>query len=98
MIAVPTAPIAAPRIGAGTVSAGALSVEVRQAVTRLVRAVNLGGWPTLSVPCGFTPDGLPIGLQLMGNRFEEEGLLEVGHAYQQVTEWRRRQPPLYGTP
>ena len=98
VIAVPTAPIAAPRIGAGTVSAGALSVEVRQAVTRLVRAVNLGGWPTLSVPCGFTPDGLPIGLQLMGNRFEEEGLLEVGHAYQQVTEWRRRQPPLYGTP
>ena len=98
VIAVPTAPIAAPRIGAGTVSAGALSVEVRQVVTRLVRAVNLGGWPTLSVPCGFTPDGLPIGLQLMGNRFEEEGLLEVGHAYQQVTEWRRRQPPLYGTP
>ena len=98
VIAVPTAPIAAPRIGAGTVSAGALSVEVRQVVTRLVRAVNLGGWPTLSVPCGFTPDGLPIGLQLMGTRFEEEGLLEVGHAYQQVTEWRRRQPPLYGTP
>ena len=97
-IAAPTAPIAAPKIGEGTVSIGASSVEVRPAVTRLVRAVNLGGWPTLSVPCGFTSYGLPIGLQLIGNRFEEEGLLEVGHAYQQATEWHRRQPPLYGTP
>ena len=98
VIAVPTAPIAAPKIGEGTVSLGALSVEVRQAVTRLVRAVNLGGWPTLSVPCGFTPDGLPIGLQLVGNRFEEGGLLAVGHAYQQVTEWRRRRPTVCGAP
>ncbi len=98
IIAAPTAPIAAPRIGEGTVSIGASSVEVRLAVTRLVRAVNLGGWPTLSVPCGFTSQGLPIGLQLIGNRFEEKGLLEVGHAYQQATEWHRRQPPLYSTP
>ena len=92
VIAVPTAPIAAPKIGEGTVSIAGLSVAVRAAVTRLVRAVNLGGWPTLSVPCGFTPDGLPIGLQLIGDRFEEEGLLEVGHAYQRATEWRRRRP------
>ena len=98
VIAAPTAPIAAPKIGEGTVSVGALSVEVRPAVTRLVRAVNLGGWPTLSVPCGFTSHGLPIGLQLIGNRFEEGGLLEVGHAYQQSTEWDQPRPPLYGTP
>ena len=92
VIAVPTSPIAAPKIGEGTVSIAGLSVAVRAAVTRLVRAVNLGGWPTLSVPCGFTPDGLPIGLQLIGDRFEEEGLLEVGHAYQRATQWRRRRP------
>ena len=95
VIAVPTAPIAAPKIGEGTVSIGASSVEVRPAVTRLVRAVNLGGWPTLSVPCGFTSQGLPVGLQLIGNRFGEGGLLEVGHAYQQATEWHRRRPPVY---
>ncbi len=98
LIAAPTAPIAAPQIGGGTVSIGTSTVEVRLAVTRLVRAVNLGGWPTLSVPCGFTSRGLPIGLQLIGNRFEEKGLLEVGHAYQQATEWHRQQPPLYSMP
>ena len=97
LIASPTAPIAAPKIGEGTVSIGGSTVEVRLAVTRLVRAVNLGGWPTLSVPCGFTSHGLPIGLQLIGNRLEEKGLLEVGHAYQQATEWHRQRPPIYGT-
>ena len=98
LIAAPTAPIAAPKIGEGTVSIGTSTVEVRLAVTRLVRAVNLGGWPTLSVPCGFTSRGLPLGLQLIGNRFDEKGLLEVGHAYQQATEWHRRRPPLYSAP
>ena len=94
LIAAPTAPIAAPKIGEGTVSIGTSTVEVRLAVTRLVRAVNLGGWPTLSIPCGFTSQGLPIGLQLIGNRFEEKGLLEVGRAYQQATEWHRQRPRL----
>ena len=98
LIAAPTAPIAAPKIGEETVSIGASLVEVRLAVTRLVRAVNLGSWPALSVPCGFTSPGLPIGLQLMANCFEEKSLLEVGHAYQQATEWHRRRPPLYSTP
>lgn len=53
--------------------------------------VNLAGLPGLSVPCGFS-DGLPVGLQLIGNYFEEARLLNVGHQYQQATDWHTRRP------
>jgi aspartyl-tRNA(Asn)/glutamyl-tRNA(Gln) amidotransferase subunit A len=44
------------------------------------------------VPCGFSADGLPIGLQLAGRPFEDATVLRAAHAYQQVTEWHERQP------
>jgi aspartyl-tRNA(Asn)/glutamyl-tRNA(Gln) amidotransferase subunit A len=50
--------------------------------------------PTISVPCGFTPEGLPIGLQLAGRWWEEHLVLRAAHAYQQATNWHRRRPPL----
>ncbi|RMG27727.1 MAG: Asp-tRNA(Asn)/Glu-tRNA(Gln) amidotransferase subunit GatA [Gammaproteobacteria bacterium] len=55
-------------------------------------AVNLAGLPGLSAPCGFI-DGLPVGMQLIGNYFEEARLLNVAHRYQQETDWHRRRPP-----
>jgi len=55
-------------------------------------AANLTGMPAMSIPCGFTPDGLPIGLQLQGNHFDEARLLHVAHRYQQVTDWHLRTP------
>ncbi|MEK8090857.1 Asp-tRNA(Asn)/Glu-tRNA(Gln) amidotransferase subunit GatA [Thermithiobacillus plumbiphilus] len=55
-------------------------------------AVNLAGIPALSLPCGFTQAGLPVGLQIMGNYFEEARLLNVAHQYQQATDWHRRRP------
>jgi aspartyl-tRNA(Asn)/glutamyl-tRNA(Gln) amidotransferase subunit A len=54
-------------------------------------AANLAGIPAMSLPCGFV-DGLPVGLQLMGNFFEEARLLNVAHQYQQVTDWHLRAP------
>lgn len=54
-------------------------------------AVNLAGLPGMSIPCGFH-DGLPVGLQLMGNYFEEGRLLNVAHQYQQATDWHRQIP------
>ena len=54
-------------------------------------AVNLAGLPGMSVPCGFA-DGLPVGLQLIGNYFDEARLLGVAHRYQMVTDWHRRLP------
>ncbi|HHH47003.1 MAG TPA: Asp-tRNA(Asn)/Glu-tRNA(Gln) amidotransferase subunit GatA [Thiotrichales bacterium] len=55
-------------------------------------AVNLAGLPGLSAPAGFI-DGLPVGMQLVGNYFEEARLLNVAHRYQQETDWHRRRPP-----
>ena len=55
---------------------------------------NLAGLPGLSLPCGFTGEGLPIGLQILGNFFQEEKILRVGWAFEQNTEHHRRKPIL----
>jgi aspartyl-tRNA(Asn)/glutamyl-tRNA(Gln) amidotransferase subunit A len=55
---------------------------------------SLAGVPALSVPCGFTTAGLPIGLQVIGRPFDEATMLRVAHAYEQATDWHRRRPPL----
>ncbi len=57
-------------------------------------AQPMAGIPGLSLPCGFSSKGLPIGLQIMGPQFGEETILKVGHAYEQATEWHRRKPRL----
>ena len=57
-------------------------------------SVNLAGIPAISVPCGFSKGGLPIGLQLIGRPFEEDIVLRGAHAYEQATEWRLRKPNL----
>ena len=55
-------------------------------------SVNLSGVPALSIPCGFTQEGLPIGMQLIAKPFAEETLFRVAHAYEQATDWHQRQP------
>jgi aspartyl-tRNA(Asn)/glutamyl-tRNA(Gln) amidotransferase subunit A len=57
-------------------------------------AVNLAGLPGMSIPAGFA-DGLPVGLQLIGNYFGEARLLNIAHRYQQVTDWHRQVPQGY---
>jgi aspartyl-tRNA(Asn)/glutamyl-tRNA(Gln) amidotransferase subunit A len=66
--------------------------------TRRGRPGNTGifnrfGLPALTLPCGFSRDGLPIGLQVVGPSFGESIVLTVAHAYQQSTDWSRRRPP-----
>jgi len=56
-------------------------------------SLNLAGICGLSIPCGFA-DGLPVGLQIMGNAFAEEAILRVAYAYEQATEWHKRRPAL----
>jgi aspartyl-tRNA(Asn)/glutamyl-tRNA(Gln) amidotransferase subunit A len=55
-------------------------------------AVNLAGIPAMSIPVGFSDAGMPVGMQIMGNHFEEAKLLNVAHKYQQVTDWHTRLP------
>lgn len=55
---------------------------------------NLAGIPGISIPCGFTEDNLPIGMQLMGRPFEEAGLLQVARAFERETDYHRKRPVL----
>ncbi|HZU68382.1 MAG TPA: amidase [Ktedonobacteraceae bacterium] len=57
------------------------------ALLRLTMPFNLAGLPAISLPCGFSSAGLPIGLQLVGKPFEETMILRIAHAYQQFTDW-----------
>jgi aspartyl-tRNA(Asn)/glutamyl-tRNA(Gln) amidotransferase subunit A len=63
-------------------------------LARQTAPFNTLGVPAISVPCGFSPAGLPIGLQLSGRWWEDGLVLRAAHAYQQVTDWHRRRPPL----
>ena len=55
---------------------------------------NFGGSPTLSVPCGFSADGLPLSVQFVGRRLSEAMLCRIGHAYEQATPWHLKHPPI----
>ncbi|MDP3093121.1 MAG: Asp-tRNA(Asn)/Glu-tRNA(Gln) amidotransferase subunit GatA [Nitrospira sp.] len=55
-------------------------------------SVNLAGLPAISLPCGFSKAGLPIGLQLIGRAFQEDTLLRAAHAYEQAMQWRAKKP------
>jgi aspartyl-tRNA(Asn)/glutamyl-tRNA(Gln) amidotransferase subunit A len=56
-------------------------------------AVNLAGLPAVSIPAGFA-EGLPVGMQLIGNYFAEAKLLQIAHQYQSTTDWHRLSPPM----
>ena len=60
----------------------------------LTTSVNLAGNCAMSIPCGFSSNGLPIGLQIIGDSFKESTILKVGHAYEQTTEWHCRKPKI----
>jgi aspartyl-tRNA(Asn)/glutamyl-tRNA(Gln) amidotransferase subunit A len=93
VLVAPTLPVVAPRIGEIEVREGRALEDVRAALLRLTRPGNLTGLPALSIPCGFSMDGLPIGLQLIGRRFGEGTILRVAYAYEQATPWHRMFPP-----
>jgi len=63
------------------------------AYLRITMPFNLSGLPAISFPCGFSSLGLPIGLQVAGKPFEEATVLRVAHAYQQLTDWHKREVP-----
>jgi aspartyl-tRNA(Asn)/glutamyl-tRNA(Gln) amidotransferase subunit A len=86
-IAMPTCPTPAFRLGER--AGDPLQMYLADVFTV---SANLTGLPAISVPCGFSPDRLPIGLQLTGRPFDEAGLLALAHAYEQATDWHRANP------
>ena len=76
----PTTPLVAPEIGQTEIVIEGRSEDVRIASTRLVRSFNVLGLPALSMPCGFSTNGLPIGLQIVGAPFREARILRLAAA------------------
>ncbi|MFC1997676.1 Asp-tRNA(Asn)/Glu-tRNA(Gln) amidotransferase subunit GatA [Chloroflexota bacterium] len=89
LLAAPVAPTTAFKIGGH--SGNPLSMYLEDIFTL---PANLAGVPGLAFPVGFDSEGLPIGMQLMGPHFQENLLLMAAHAYQQVTDWHKREPAL----
>ena len=94
LLAGPTEPVTAPRIMASKVMAGEQEVGVVGALTQYTRPYNINGFPAISVPCGFSDENMPIGLQLAGKPFDELTVLRAAHAYEQTTDWHTRRPPV----
>ncbi len=93
-ILAPAAPIGAPRIGYNDIKVDGQKETVRSALVRLNRPANFTGHPAISVPCGFTSDGLPIGLQLIGPKWGEAHLLAIARTFEEAGNWHSRHPEL----
>ena len=91
VLVLPTSGRPAPRIESPPVIT---SKEIALGTPHLLsRPANIASAPAISLPCGFTPDDLPIGLQIMGSPRGEETVLKVAHAYEQNTPWHTVRPP-----
>ena len=89
LLVTPTMPIPAPAIADLKKDPAALR-PAELALLRNTRPFNVWGLPAISVPCGFTKSGLPIGLQIAGPHWREDLVLRLAHAYEQATEWYKR--------
>ncbi len=88
ILLLPSTPITAPLIE------GNDAVEQARRLTRFTSPFNLTGLPALSVPCGFSKDSLPIGLQIVSRAWNESTVLRAGAAYERETAWHTRRPPM----
>lgn len=93
LLVTPTTPIPAPVIADLKVNPEALRpAELK--LLRNTRPFNVWGLPAISVPCGFTQSGLPIGLQIAGPHWREDLVLRLAHGYEQATAWHKRRPAI----
>ena len=93
--ATPTIRMKVPALAATDIDAGAPgAVEAFGAISANTRAINYLGLPSVSAPCGFDSDGLPIGFQIQGRPFVEGKILKIADAYQRDTDWHARVPSL----
>ncbi|MBK7452641.1 MAG: Asp-tRNA(Asn)/Glu-tRNA(Gln) amidotransferase subunit GatA [Anaerolineales bacterium] len=88
LLLLPTTPIPAP------VLEGENAIERARQLTRFTAPFNLTGLPAISVPCGLTKVGLPIGLQIVSRAWNEAGVLRAGYAFQEATQWHEMKPKI----
>lgn len=88
----PTTPTTAKRIGETLIQLGGVEEDFRLATTRLVRGINVIGFPAVSLPCGFDAGGMPIGLQIIGRPFGERQILDCAAALEDATRFYLRTP------
>lgn len=93
-IVTPTSPIVPPPIADFPANDRNGSADFVARSIRNTSPFNVFGWPTISMPCGFTASGLPIGLQISAAPGRDALVLQIAHAYEQATEWHRRTPTL----
>ena len=93
LLVTPTTPIPAPFIETGSLDYDGQVIDGHQALGRFTRLAALTGQPALSLPAGFSADGLPIGLQLIGDWFRDDRLLAAAAGFEAATPWARRRPP-----
>jgi aspartyl-tRNA(Asn)/glutamyl-tRNA(Gln) amidotransferase subunit A len=93
-IIAPVSPVPAPTIAESDIGNSPDAEAVIQRLTRFTRPINYLGLPALSIPCGFTRIGLPVGMQLIGRSFDEAMLLRIGASFQRATDFHERAPKL----
>jgi aspartyl-tRNA(Asn)/glutamyl-tRNA(Gln) amidotransferase subunit A len=88
ILLMPTTPVVAPPI------AGPDAVELARLLTRYTAPFNLTGLPAITMPCGFTAQGLPVGLQMVAKPWAEAQLMRAAYTYEQATDWQAAKPML----
>lgn len=93
VLVTPTTPIPAPAIS--ELETNPTLLRPREIILlRNTRPVNVWGLPAISIPCGFTSSGLPIGMQIVGPHWGEALVLQLAHAFEQATDWHQRRPTM----
>ena len=92
LLMAPTLPIVAPSIEEADIGINRSGADIRKALLTLTRPANLSGLPSISIPCGFSSKGLPVGLQLISHPSDEITLLRAAYAYEKATPWHKMFP------
>jgi aspartyl-tRNA(Asn)/glutamyl-tRNA(Gln) amidotransferase subunit A len=96
LVVTPSGPTAATPLEGDLITGDEADPEVLAALIAFSGPFDLTGFPAISIPCGFTEGGLPVGMQLVARPWDEAPLLAAAHAYEQATDWHRRLPTAMG--
>jgi aspartyl-tRNA(Asn)/glutamyl-tRNA(Gln) amidotransferase subunit A len=80
------------KVGEQLIRFGDAEEDINIATGRYVASLNLTGLPAISIPCDFSTEGLPIGMRIIGNAYEESAVLRVAYSYEQKAEWYKQYP------